>query len=107
MVTVNAEIVPDSEILEYVCAENEKSHQHLIGTVSDSKAVAVTVAAEVLAQYVGSYELDSSESDRVPASPNFNVTMFDGALFMDTEGKGRGPLIPGVRKRLLFGHGSN
>jgi hypothetical protein len=44
------------KLLEYVCAENEKDHKHLVGTVSDSKPAPATVAPEVLSQYVGSYE---------------------------------------------------
>jgi hypothetical protein len=91
-ITIKAEIVPDTEVLEYVCAENEKDHRHLVGTVSDSKPPAVTVASEVLARYVGSYEFAFPENPTVPAT--YNVTMSGGALFMDTEGKGETPLIP-------------
>lgn len=40
------------DVLEYVCAENEKDHQHLVGTTSDAKPAVVIVAPEVLAQYV-------------------------------------------------------
>ncbi|MSV35862.1 MAG: hypothetical protein EXQ47_09725 [Bryobacterales bacterium] len=32
-----AERVPDTEILEFVCAENEKDRQHMVGTAADSK----------------------------------------------------------------------
>src|SRR5262247_452023 len=56
--TVKALLIPDTELLEYVCVENEKDRrgQHLIGTVSEEmKGVTpVTVAPGVLAQYVGS-----------------------------------------------------
>ena len=100
-ITIKAEIVPDSEILEYVCAENETSHQHLVGTVSDSKHAAVAVAPEVLAKYAGSYELDFSEIHTVPTPPTFSVTMSDGALFMDADGKGRTLLIP-VSESVFF-----
>jgi hypothetical protein len=98
-ITIHAEIVPDTEVLEYVCAENEKDHRHLIGTVSDSKPAAVTVAPEVLARYVGSYEFAFPENPTVPST--FNVTMSGGALFMDTEGKGKTPLIP-VSETVFF-----
>jgi hypothetical protein len=91
-ITIKAEIVPDTEILEYVCAENEKDHQHLVGKASDSKPAAVTVAPEVLAQYVGSYEFAFPENPTVPAT--YSITMTGGALFMETEGKGKTPLIP-------------
>src|ERR1700685_367883 len=91
-ITIQAQIVPDTEILEYVCAENEKDHRHLVGSVSDSKPVAVTVPPEVLAKYVGSYEFAFPENPTVPTT--YNVTLSGGALFMDTEGKGKTPLIP-------------
>jgi hypothetical protein len=98
-ITVKAELVPDTEILEYVCAENERDHRHLVGTLSDTKPVAVTVAPEVLAKYVGSYEFAFPENPTVPGT--YNVTMSDGALFMDTEGKGRIALVP-VSENVFF-----
>ena len=98
-IAIQAEIVPDTEILEYVCAENEKDHRHLVGSVSDSQPAEVKVAPEVLARYVGSYEFAFPENPTVPST--FNVTMSGGALFMDTEGKGRTPLIP-VSEAVFF-----
>jgi hypothetical protein len=59
----------------------------------------VTVAPEVLAQYVGSYEFAFPENPTVPST--YNVTMSGGALFMDTEGKGETPLIP-VSETVLY-----
>ena len=91
-ITIKAEIVPDTEILEYVCAENEKDHQHLVGTASDSKPAAVKVTPEVLAQYVGAYEFAFPENPTVFRTQT--VTMSGGALFLDMEGKNRVPLIP-------------
>jgi hypothetical protein len=91
-ITIQATLVPDTDILEYVCAENEKDRQHLVGTTSDAKPAAVKVAPEVLAQYVGSYEFAFPENPTVPGT--YNVTMSGGELFMDTEGKGRTPLMP-------------
>ena len=91
-ITVEAEIVPDTEILEYVCAENERDHRHLVGTASDSKPAAVTVATEVLAQYVGSYEFAYPENPTVPIT--FTVTLSSGTLFMEMEGKNKTALIP-------------
>ncbi len=91
-ITIKAEIAPDTEILEYVCAENEKDHLHLVGTISDSKPVAVTVATDLLASYVGTYEFAFPENPTVPAT--YNVTMSGGRLFMDTEGKNRNELVP-------------
>ena len=91
-ITIQATLVPDTEILEYVCAENEKDRRHLVGTPTDSKPPAVTVAPDVLSKYVGAYEFAFPENPTVPQT--FNVTMTDGKLFMDTEGKAKGELIP-------------
>jgi hypothetical protein len=52
----------------------------------------VTVAPEVLAQYVGTYEFAFPENPTVPGT--YHVTLSDGVLFMDTEGKNRTALIP-------------
>jgi hypothetical protein len=46
----------DTEMLEYVCAENEKDRGHLIGKASDDKKAEVKVASEILKQYIGKYE---------------------------------------------------
>jgi len=89
---IKAELVPDTEILEFVCAENEKDRQHLVGTSADNKPPAVKLAPEILAQYVGSYEFAFPENPTVPAT--WNITLTGGQLFMDNEGKGRAALVP-------------
>lgn len=101
-VLLKAELVPDTEILEFVCAENEKDRQHMVGTPSDSKPPAAKVAPAVLVQYVGSYEFAFPENPTVPGT--YNVTMSDGALFMDTEGKNRTSLIPTSETVMYLGN---
>jgi hypothetical protein len=91
-IAIQAEIVPDTEILEYVCAENEKDHRHLVGKASDGKPVPVKVTPEILSKYVGTYDFSYPETPSVRIV--YHVTMSGGELFMDTEGKGRTPLIP-------------
>ena len=77
-------MIPDTELLEYVCAENEKDRrgQHLVGTVSEEvKAVTpVKLAPSVLAQYVGSYDFRFPENPTV--SSLWPVTMAGGELFL-------------------------
>jgi hypothetical protein len=89
---IDIDFVPDTEMIEYVCNENEKDHQHLVGKASDETKNAVHVAPEVLAKYTGTYEF------RVPEDPTFvmlfNVTLSDGVLFIDIGGKGKLPLTP-------------
>lgn len=54
-VPIKLELQADTEPLEYVCNENERDHQHLVGQASDEKGI--QVAAAILAKYVGSYEM--------------------------------------------------
>jgi hypothetical protein len=52
-VPVKLELYADTEPLEYVCNENERDAQHLVGKESDDKGI--PLAAELLAKYAGSY----------------------------------------------------
>jgi hypothetical protein len=52
-VPVKLELYADTEPLEYVCNENERDAEHLVGKASDDRGVPVT--AELLARYAGSY----------------------------------------------------
>lgn len=54
-ISVDAQLVPDTELLEFVCNENEKSSLHYTGDASADKTRAVTLAPAVLARYAGSY----------------------------------------------------
>ena len=46
-------LMPDSDLLEHVCNESESDSAHLVGKASDLKSIAVEVAPEILARYVG------------------------------------------------------
>jgi hypothetical protein len=84
-VPIHAEIVADTEMLEYVCNENEKDAAHLVGKASDEKKFAVKVAPAILSKYVGSYTF------KAPEDPNqvmhINVTLRGETLSMDIGGK--------------------
>ena len=90
-VPVSAEIVADTEMLEYVCNENEKDLSHLVGKASDDKKLAVKVAPDILSKYVGSYKF------KAPDDPNqvmhFNVTLAGDTLSMDIGGKDKQEMI--------------
>jgi hypothetical protein len=81
-VTVKVTLVPDTELLEYVCVENEKDRAQLVGTVSqDMKAAKpVKVAPAILEQYVGTYDFRWPENPAV-SSP-WPVTIANGDLLM-------------------------
>jgi hypothetical protein len=61
-VPIKLELAADLDPLEYVCNENERDRQHLVGKASDDKSI--TVAAAVLSKYVGAYELKIPGNDR-------------------------------------------
>jgi len=90
--TIQANLVPDTEMIEFVCAENEQDRRHLVGKASDDQKYAVKVAPEVLSRYVGAYEFRFPESPNVPVVNN--ITLSGGELFIDTEGKDKTRMIP-------------
>jgi hypothetical protein len=56
VVTFNADLEPDTELLETVCAEGaQKSLDNWIGKASDAKRNEPKVAPAILAKYIGTY----------------------------------------------------
>src|SRR5205823_5561645 len=51
IVPIHADLVADTEMLEFVCNENQKDFEHLVGKASDEKKFAVKVAPQVLSKY--------------------------------------------------------
>ncbi len=79
-IAVDANLVPDTELLEYVCNENERDAQHLVGKLSDTK-----VAPEALSKYVGTYHATGKD---------FVITVSDGgALRIGVNGRGSVELL--------------
>ncbi len=85
-------LTADTEMLEYVCAENEKDRPHLVGKYSDDIKNAVKVAPEILSKYAGIYELNAKELG-VPGQEfiEIKIAIDDGALQL---GVGNGPKRP-------------
>lgn len=83
-VKVTATLVPDTELLEYVCVENEKDLRggRLIGTsAEDLQAITpVTVDPAILATYVGRYNFTFPENPSVPSE--WPVTLANGELLL-------------------------
>jgi len=86
-ISVAATLVPDTELLEFVCSENEKDREHHVGTASDSVEDSIRVAVETLETYAGTY------AGGVPGAPGVemvvNVTVNNGELYIDNAGRGR------------------
>jgi hypothetical protein len=90
-ISIGVDLVAETELLEYICNENEKDHEHLVGKASDDKNNAVKVAPAILSTYVGSYEFHP------PEDPSFvtvvNVTQAGEELFVDVSGKDKQAMI--------------
>jgi hypothetical protein len=86
---VTGTLVPDTELLEYVCTENERDRQRLIGTVTEERSAVkpVTVAASILRQYVGTYDWRWPENPTIASL--WPITMMDDMLFLQGA-----PLVP-------------
>ena len=84
-------LAPDTEMLEYVCGEDEKDRSHLVGRTSAEKKV--VVAPDILAQYVGVYRTVSTTGTAM-AAKTFTVTLSGDQLMIELDGHGKLPLVP-------------
>jgi hypothetical protein len=84
-VALGVDFVPDTEMLEYVCNENERDSVHLIGKASDEVKGDVKVGSEVLSQYAGNYEAFGGKMKAV-------ITVAGEQLMFSFGGKGAIPL---------------
>jgi hypothetical protein len=89
---VGGVLAPDTELLEYVCAENERDRVHLVGKNSDDTKNAVALGHDVLNRYAGSYEFNAKELG-IPGPEKLllKVALEDGVLKL---GMGDGPKQP-------------
>src|SRR3984893_15960304 len=90
-VSVRAELAADTEMIEWVCNEKGSGLEHWVGNASDERKSALKVAPEILATYVGTYEEQPKFWRTVPRV--VAITVSDGALFGDMDGRGKVPLV--------------
>lgn len=83
--------VPDTDMLEYVCGENEKDSAHLVGRTAEEKKV--VVPRDVLSKYTGVYETTATTGTAASAS-RFEVTLAGNQLMIEMAGNGKMPLVP-------------
>ncbi len=89
---LNGTYTADTDLIEYVCAENEKDHPHLVGKNSDDARRAVKLPPEALKKYVGSYEFRSKDIGFTGSEFVYvTVALEDGELRV---GVGDGPKEP-------------
>jgi len=102
-IAMDADLTPDTELLEYVCNENERDVQHIVVTEEDRKKLhnRVTVPAAVLAKYTGVYQPVDHEGrpidkDGKPvkdgAKPETFSVLLDGESLAIQIGSGGGKL---------------
>jgi hypothetical protein len=89
-ISMDVVLTPDTELLEYVCGENERDISHLVTTDKDQRRFRanVQVPVEVLSKYVGVYEMTRPGGN--PAT--YTVTLDSDQLKMSGIGAGRFPL---------------
>jgi hypothetical protein len=92
-IDVELELVPDTEVLEYVCNENEKDVKHFLITEEDRKQNRsnVKVAPEILSKYAGVYEMRNPEDAKAKPIAMWVLTEGDQLLM---QMNGAGPKIP-------------
>jgi hypothetical protein len=89
---VDVDLVFDTEMLEYVCNENEKDYEHIVGKASDDRKNAVKVPVGTLDTYLGSYEFHPPEDPKFVVT--LNITRSGETLFIDVAGKDKQEMIP-------------
>jgi hypothetical protein len=102
-VTMGAQFVPDTELLEFVCGENERSRRHFTGTMSELVKEhmdrGIELPAAVVEKYVGVYDLRLPEN---PTTPHrLELRIVEGRLTMG----GPQPLIA-LSETRFFGGGT-
>ena len=100
-VKVTGELVPDSDLLEYVCNENNKDIPHLVGKASDVKDLkGVEVAPEILAKYGGVYAgTINGRPIRLEIFPSGTELLFS------RDGRAKQPLTPVSSVKFLTRNG--
>jgi hypothetical protein len=92
-VKVRAELAPDTEMIEFVCAENNKNQEHWIGKASDETKNVVKVSPAILATYVGTFMEQPRLWSPAGVPRVVTISVAGGALLGDMDGRGNTPLL--------------
>lgn len=82
-IALGVNFVPDTEMLEYVCNENERDSAHLVGRASDEVKGDVKLGSQMLSRYAGSYQAGKLKA---------TITVAGEQLMFSLGGKGAVPL---------------
>lgn len=80
-IALSVNLVPDTEMLEYVCNENERDSAHLVGKASDEVKGDVKIDPKVLSGYAGDYQSKEPKMKAV-------ISVSGGQLMFSIGGKG-------------------
>jgi hypothetical protein len=100
-VKVTADLMLDSDLIEYVCNDNEKDSAHLVGKASDPTVKGVEVAQEILARYPGVYAGNTFSG--LPL--RFEIFLSGGELLGSRSGSAKQALTPVSNSKFLVGRG--
>jgi hypothetical protein len=87
-VPVGVRFVPDTELLESVCSEHEKSRGRMIGRTERERNL--TIPSATLSSYAGRYEAVSAMAGGARV---LDVALVEGELLLSFDGKGKTPLV--------------
>jgi hypothetical protein len=87
-VPVSVTLAPDTDLLEYVCSENESRRTSLSGRTEEQKRI--VVPTETLSKYAGRYVVDGQA--RVTFK-TLDVRLVNGELLLDIDGRGSVPMV--------------
>src|SRR5262249_10738831 len=90
-VAVRAELLADTDLIEFVCNENERSLEPWVGKASDERKGEIAGAPEILGTYVGTYEEQQPFWRTLPRV--VVITLDNGRLFANVDGRGKVPLF--------------
>jgi hypothetical protein len=104
---LTAELTADTELLEYVCNENTRSRDHMVGKLSDAQGSEVKIDPAILATYTGTYVEQMPFWQDSGAQRTFEITLSEGTLFLQlktaTGAIGRTRLVPQSESVFLNG----
>ena len=88
-VPVIVTLAPDTDLLEYVCSENESRRTSLSGRTDEQKRI--VVPADTLSKYAGRYVVDGLAAG-IPFK-TLDVRLVNGELLLDIDGRGSVPMV--------------
>jgi hypothetical protein len=89
-VPVNVRFAADTELIEAVCTENERSRRHMVGLTDRERKF--TISPTALSLYAGTYE--AAPPSGMGGARVLDVVFAEGELSLSFDGKGKMPLIP-------------